>query len=144
MNSITISAIIKAPIDKVWKCWTKAEHITNWNFAGSDWHCPTATVDFKIGGEFHYKMSAKDNSMSFDFWGIYQNIEFEKCIEIILGDQRIWSVNFQEIGDEALITEIFEPEMENPIEMQQAGWQMILDNFKNYTEKNFGSCRDEI
>ena len=136
MNSITIHSIIKAPISKVWEYWTKAEHITNWNFAGSDWHCPAATVDFKIGGEFHYTMSAKDNSMSFDFWGTYQNIEFEKCIEILLGDQRKLSVHFQEIGHETLITEIFEPEMENPIELQQAGWQMIMDNFKNYTEMN--------
>jgi hypothetical protein len=27
-----------------------------------------------------------------------------------------------------------EVETENPIELQQAGWQMILDNFKKYME----------
>jgi len=32
------------------------------------------------------------------------------------------------------IVETFEAENTNPIEMQQKGWQSILDNFKNYTE----------
>jgi hypothetical protein len=30
----------------------------------------------------------------------------------------------------------FDPETENPIELQQAGWQAILNNFKYYAEKN--------
>jgi len=32
------------------------------------------------------------------------------------------------------VTEQFEPENENPEDMQQAGWQQILDNFKAYVE----------
>jgi uncharacterized protein YndB with AHSA1/START domain len=32
------------------------------------------------------------------------------------------------------VTEQFEPENQNPEDMQQAGWQMILDNFKSYAE----------
>jgi hypothetical protein len=35
-----------------------------------------------------------------------------------------------------LVIEIFDPESENPVEMQQAGWQMILDNFRKYTESH--------
>jgi hypothetical protein len=31
-------------------------------------------------------------------------------------------------------TESFEPELENPIEMQEMGWNMILQNFKKYAE----------
>ena len=30
----------------------------------------------------------------------------------------------------------FDPENENPIELQREGWQMILNNFKKYTEGN--------
>ena len=79
-------------------------------------------------------MAAKDNSMRFDFWGTYQEMIFEKHIEIILGDGRKMTVNFEEIENGVFVTEEFEPENENPIELQQAGWQMILDNFKKYTE----------
>jgi len=33
-----------------------------------------------------------------------------------------------------LVTEVFDPENMNPVDMQRAGWQAILDRFKAYTE----------
>ena len=134
MNPITISSTIKAPIHKVWDCWTKAEHVTKWNFASDDWHCPDAQINLIIGGEFHYTMAAKDNSMQFDFWGTFKEIIVEKSIDIVIGDGRKWTITFEEIEHGVLLTETFEPETENPIDLQQIGWQMILDNFKKYTE----------
>ena len=71
---ITVNATIQAPITKVWEYWTNPAHVKHWNFAASDWHCPEATNNLVVGGEFHYTMSAKDNSFSFDFWGTYQEI----------------------------------------------------------------------
>lgn len=134
MNSVTITSSIQAPIHKVWEYWTKEEHIEQWNFASPDWHCPSAKNNLIKGGEFHYIMAAKDNSMSFDFWGTYQNIEPEKCIEMMLGDGRKVSVLFEERENRTLITEVFEPEKVNTIELQQKGWQLILDNFKKHVE----------
>jgi hypothetical protein len=32
------------------------------------------------------------------------------------------------------ITETFDPETQNPIEMQRGGWQAILDSFKKHVE----------
>jgi hypothetical protein len=32
------------------------------------------------------------------------------------------------------VIETFDPENMNPAEMQKAGWQAILNNFKAYTE----------
>jgi hypothetical protein len=80
-------------------------------------------------------MAAKDNSEQFDFWGTYPAIEINKRIEIVLGDGRIMKVLFDETQDGIVVTEQFEPENQNPIDLQQAGWQMILDNFKNYVEQ---------
>ncbi len=133
---ITVTTIINVPLQKVWEYWTKEEHVKNWNFAASDWHCPNATNNLQIGGEFHYTMAAKDNSFSFDFWGTYQNIEPEKSLEITLGDGRQMKVGFEAKGDSTVVTEQFEPETQNPEEMQKAGWQMILDNFKAYVEQS--------
>jgi uncharacterized protein YndB with AHSA1/START domain len=135
MEIITVKSIVNAPITKVWEYWTKENHVINWNFAISDWHCPKATNNLTVGGEFHYTMAAKDNSMSFDFWGTYQNIEIEKHIEIILGDGRFMKVTFESNESGTLVIEQFAPEQQNPAEMQQAGWQMILDNFKKYVEQ---------
>jgi uncharacterized protein YndB with AHSA1/START domain len=135
MSFIKVQATINAPITKVWEYWVKEEHVMNWNFAVSDWHCPSAKNNLEVGAEFHYTMSAKDNSFSFDFWGTYQKIEFEKIIEIVLGDGRKMNVSFESVGDTTNVIEEFEPEQQNPEQRQQAGWQMILDNFKKYVEQ---------
>ena len=135
MNLIKVETIINAPITKVWDSWTKEEHVKNCNFASSDWHCRNATNNLVVGGEFHYIMSAKDNSMSFDFWGTYEKIETEKSIEILLGDGRKMKANFDSSDSGTIVTEEFEPEQENPAEMQREGWQTILDNFKKYVEQ---------
>ena len=134
MNLITVKTKVAASLGKTWEYWTKEAHVCNWNFASPDWHCPTATNNLIMGGEFHYTMAAKDNSMSFDFWGTYQKIENEKHIAIVLGDGRKMFVDFEICEDGTIVTEQFEPEQTNPMDRQQMGWQMILDNFKKYTE----------
>ena len=135
MQLITVQSNIQAPIQKVWEYFTNPQHVINWNFAMPEWHCPSATNQLEVGGEFHYTMSARDNSMSFDFWGTYQKIEKEKNIEILLGDGRSMLVTFEMTDISTIITEKFEPEKENPVELQEAGWQIILDNFKRYIEQ---------
>lgn len=132
MKLITVKATINAPISQVWEKWTNAHHVTKWNFASPDWHCPSAENNFVEEGEFHHLMAAKDGSFQFDFWGTYQKIETQKSIEILLGDGRKMFVSFEKSGDQTIIEEQFEPENENSEELQQAGWQAILDNFKEY------------
>ena len=135
MQLITVQSNIQAPVQKVWDFFTNPQHVINWNFAMPEWHCPSATNQLEVGGEFHYTMSARDNSMSFDFWGTYQKIEKEKNIQILLGDGRSMLVTFEMTDISTIITEKFEPEKENPVELQEAGWQIILDNFKRYIEQ---------
>jgi hypothetical protein len=79
-------------------------------------------------------MAAKDNSFSFDFWGTYDQIIPHEILAITLGDGRNLYITFQAIEDKVLLTENFDPESENPVELQQAGWQQILDNFKKYVD----------
>jgi hypothetical protein len=43
-------------------------------------------------------------------------------------------VNVLFIRSEMFVVESFEPENENSIELQQQGWQMIMNNFKRYAE----------
>ena len=137
MKLLTVRATIDAPLNKVWNCWTNANDIVHWNFASTDWHCPNATNQLEVGGEFHYVMASKEGSESFDFWGTYQSIEFNKQIDILIGDGRKMIVTFEENIEGTLITEQFEPETMNAIELQEAGWQSILDNFKTYVENKF-------
>jgi uncharacterized protein YndB with AHSA1/START domain len=134
MTQITVTTLIEAPIEHIWECWTNPDHIMEWNHASDDWHCPAATNDLTIGGTFSSTMSANDGSMSFDFEGIYTDIVENERIEYSLADDRHVSVTFEEEGNKIRVTEVFDAENENPIEMQQAGWQAILDNFRDYTE----------
>lgn len=134
MEKLVVKAEVNAPIDVVWNRFTLPEHIQQWNFAGDDWHCPSATNDLEVGGEFHYMMAAKDGSFSFDFTGIYDVVETHKYIEYHLADARVIQVEFESTENGTIVTEKFDPENQNPLEMQTAGWQMILDRFKAHAE----------
>lgn len=131
---ITVSAAINAPVAKVWDAWTKPEHITKWNNASEDWHTPKAENDLRKGGAFSSRMEAKDGSMGFDFGGVYDDVKNHELIAYTMGDGRTVSILFESEGNTTNVTETFEAESSNPIEMQQGGWQSILDNFKQYAE----------
>jgi uncharacterized protein YndB with AHSA1/START domain len=135
MSLITVQTTITASVSTVWECWINPEHVTKWNFASDDWHCPKATSELEVNGEFHHIMAAKDGSSEFDFWGKFTQIEIEKQIQIELGDSRKVTILFETKSDQTtLVTEHFEPENQNPLDLQKAGWQAILDNFKQYVE----------
>lgn len=132
--SITVTTSIRKPLNHVWNCFTMPEHVIHWNQASEDWHCPKAENELKVGGKFVYTMSAKDGSVSFDLWGIYDEIQYESLIAYTLGDERKVSITFIVDEDLVIITETFDPEQMNPEELQRAGWQAILDSFKSYCE----------
>jgi len=133
---ITVENTINAPVEKVWKFWTKPEHITKWNNASDDWHTPHAENDLRTGGSFVARMEAKDGSMGFDFGGVYDDVRPNEYIEYTIGDGRKVKVTFSGRGNTTRVVESFEAENTNPVEMQRGGWQAILDNFKKYTEAN--------
>jgi uncharacterized protein YndB with AHSA1/START domain len=135
-TAITVETSVKAPIEKVWKYWSEPQHITQWASASDDWHAPYADNDLRKDGKFKTTMAAKDGSFSFDFEGVYTNVQPHKIIEFVMSDGRKVKVVFSSNGNETKITETFDPETENPIEMQRDGWQAILNNFKKHTEVN--------
>lgn len=131
---LTAENNIHAPVENVWNCWTKPEHITKWNNASDDWHTPHAENDLRPGGSFTSRMEAKDGSMGFDFGGVYDAVKENEYIEYTLGDGRKVKVTFSAQGNKTKVVEDFEAENTNSLELQKGGWQAILDNFKKYTE----------
>lgn len=132
--NITIEAIVNAAVETVWNAWTSPEHIVKWNNASEDWHTPIVENDLRSGGKFLSRMEAKDGSFGFDFAGVYDEVKTNELIAYTLGDDRKVSITFTGNGNTTKITETFEAESTNPIEMQKGGWQAILDNFKKYAE----------
>lgn len=135
-SPITVETVVSAPLDKVWQYWTEPKHIMKWNNASDDWHTPAAENDLRTGGTFTYRMEAKDKSFGFDFSATYDEVRIKEYIAYTLGDGRKVSIQFSPEAEETRITETFETESANSVELQRNGWQAILDNFKNYTERH--------
>jgi uncharacterized protein YndB with AHSA1/START domain len=136
-NRITVEALVHAPIEKVWRYWTEPEHITQWNAASDDWHSPRAENDLRVGGRFTARMEARDGSSGFDFGGTYTEVVPHERIAYVMGgeDGRKVEILFQAEGDGVKVTETFDAEEENSLEMQKNGWQAIMDRFKKYVEE---------
>lgn len=135
-SQIRIEAIIAAAVPKVWSYWTEPQHITRWNFAVPEWHCPRVTNDLKVGGKYFARMEAKDGSFGFDFEAFYDEVVDQKKIVYTMSDGRKVTTSFDNLGNKTKVTTVFDAEKQNPEEMQQSGWQSILNNFKKYTEEN--------
>lgn len=131
---ITVETKLKAPIDLVWAAYTNPEDIVQWNAASEDWHTPRATVDLRVGGQFSSRMEAKDGSAGFDFAGTYTKVVPGKLLEYAFGD-RACIVEFIQGPDAVTVRVSFDAETQNPVEMQRAGWQAILDNFARHVSK---------
>jgi uncharacterized protein YndB with AHSA1/START domain len=133
---LTVENVVNAPVQKVWEFWTKPEHITRWNSASDDWHTPRAENDLRTGGKFSARMEAKDGSFGFDFGGVYDAVRDNEYIAYTMSDGRKVHVTFSQQGNTTKVTESFDAENTNSLELQQGGWQAILDSFKKYTESN--------
>ena len=131
---LTVSSTVNAPIELAWQAFTQPEHITQWNFASDTWECPTASNDLSVGGAFSYRMQAKGGSMGFDFAGTYSKVVPLEQIDYTIGDRTV-SVTFEKLfSEKTKITQAFEAENENSLELQQNGWQAILENFKKHVD----------
>ncbi len=134
MPRITVQTSVKASPEKVWSAWTTPEDIQQWNAASDDWHTPKSRNDLREGGRFCYRMEARDGSMGFDFEGTYTRVLPGKLIEYVMDDQRRVCISFETCAEGITITESFDAEHENPLELQREGWQSILDRFRSHVE----------
>jgi uncharacterized protein YndB with AHSA1/START domain len=130
---ITVESLINAPVEKVWQAYTTPQDIIHWNAASDDWHTTKSTVDLRVGGEFSSRMEAKDGSFSFDFAGVYTKIIPEELIEYTFGDRNC-TVEFIPNSNAVTVRVTFDPETQNPVELQREGWMAILTNFAKYVE----------
>ena len=133
-KKITVQATISAEKSKVWEYWTKPEHITQWNFATEEWQCPRAENDLRPGGKYNARMEAKDGSFGFDFEAVYDEVIDGERLTYTMTDGRQSTTDFEDLGGTTKVTTTFDAEGEHDAEMQRAGWQAILDNFKRYAE----------
>lgn len=134
ITNITVQVNVAASLEQTWNCFTTPEYIVKWNHASDDWHCPAAVNELRTGGTFNYTMAAKDGSFQFGFEGVYDEVIPQQLIRYTLADGRKVTVQFTPAADQVVVTETFEAENIHSPELQQQGWQAILNNFKAVTE----------
>ena len=132
-NQITVACELNANIQTVWSAWTEPSAINTWYHASEDWEASNTTNTLATGERFSIFMSAKDKSFGFNFTGIYKTITPLTYLEYYLDDGRRVETTFTKTDNTVVVTQIFDPESVNSLELQKAGWQAILDNFKKYT-----------
>ena len=134
-TKLLIEVHVASNAEKAWACYTDPQHITQWNFASPDWHCPSASNDLRVGGKYIARMEARDGSFGFDFEGIYSAVKQGSSLSYGLSDGRKVEVRFQPTAEGTRVEVEFDAENENPIELQKGGWQAILNNYAKHTDQ---------
>lgn len=60
-NKLLVTREFNAPVEQVWKAWTDSSLLDQW-WAPKPWKAETKTMDFKVGGHWHYCMAGPDGS----------------------------------------------------------------------------------
>jgi len=65
-RDLVITRVFDAPRRLVFEAWTRPEHMMRW-FGPKGFTTPFCTIDFRVGGMFHYCMRSPEGR---DYWGI--------------------------------------------------------------------------
>lgn len=134
--ALTVEAFVPASPRQAWDAFTTPTAITQWNQATPEWHCPSASVELRVGGKHLARMEARDGSFGFDFEGVYEEVDAPHAITLRLDDGRASRTTFVVEGQVTRVVTTFDPESSNPAEMQRAGWQAILDSYAAYVRRS--------
>lgn len=132
-ETITVTAVAQAPLERVWAAYTTPADICQWNAASDDWHTPSASVDLRPGGRFCSRMEARDGSFGFDFEGEYTEVVHLQRLAYRFGE-RTATVHFEPVAEGVRVTVVFEPETQHSLEQQREGWQSILQRFARHVK----------
>jgi uncharacterized protein YndB with AHSA1/START domain len=138
-NPITIQVLVPASPMEAWDDFTTPTAIMQWNQASPEWRCPSASVELKVGGKHVARMEARDGSFGFDFEGVYEEVDAPRAITLCLGDGRRARTTFVVEGEGTRVATTFDPDSDNPAEMQRTGWQAILDSYAAYVRRSHAS-----
>jgi len=109
--------------------YTTPADICRWNAASDDWHTPAATIDLRVGGRLNYRMEARDGSMGFDFEATIAALDAPHRLVYTMDDGRTADITMTEVDGGIDVVVAFEAENIHSRDMQQYGWQAILDRF---------------
>ena len=73
MHELSLTRLIDAPAEALWRCWTEPELIKQW-FTPRPWTTPVVEVDVRPGGS-SYLLFRRPNGEEFPNRGVYLEVE---------------------------------------------------------------------
>jgi uncharacterized protein YndB with AHSA1/START domain len=137
-RELSISRVVNAPRELVWKVWTNPEHIKHW-WGPSGFTNTIAKMEVKPGGEWEFIMHGPDGT-DYKNKHIYKEIvKPEKLVlEHVTGPKFLMTVTFEEQGDKTLVSihSLFESaeQLQEVIKIFRAdvGMKQNVDRMENY------------
>jgi len=71
-EQIVVSRSFDAPLELLWKAWTKPEHFAKW-YGPKGFTTPSCEIDLKVGGRHLWSMKSPDG-MQMYFTGMYKEV----------------------------------------------------------------------
>ncbi|MFZ4261284.1 SRPBCC domain-containing protein [Sphingobacterium sp. HJSM2_6] len=133
-NQIHIVVRIKADIKKVWDSNLKAEVFDPLDKQDREWYCPEVQNDFRVGGKFKYHLVNQDKRFDFKFSGVYTEIIPYEKISFEFDKKRKASYHFKVKEGLTEVNLYIEPDGIHSIDLQKAGWEVVIGSFKTYVE----------
>lgn len=140
-QAVIIERRLKAPIERVFDAWTRAEFLKEW-FAPMDSRVEEACADSRPGGQFRFAMvDAEDR---FVVYGEYQRVEAPNLVEFTWQ----WEESSNEKGVSLVTVELTPQGTETDLklihtklssaksqELHTHGWTSVLNRLKIYLEQ---------
>ena len=103
-RELSISRVVNAPRELVWKVWTSPDHIKHW-WGPSGFTNTISKMDVKIGGEWEFIMHGPDGT-DYKNKSVYKEVvKYEKLVyDHVSGPKFQFTVTFKEQGKKTLIS----------------------------------------
>jgi uncharacterized protein YndB with AHSA1/START domain len=113
-NTLTIRREFAAPRQLVWDCHTKSELLDQW-FAPQPLRAKTKSMDFRVGGHWHYAMVDPSNGAEYWGWTEYTSlhpIDYYTTLDAFSNEageintelpRANWVVTFSDKGNNAVV-----------------------------------------
>ena len=105
-QEITITRVVEAPRDLVWKAWTKPEQLAEWwGPAGWSNPLPKVTLDVRPGGAFHVTSVSDEDGSEMSTGGVYREVVEPERLVLEEPAEGSWHegsvsvVTFTDLGD---------------------------------------------
>jgi uncharacterized protein YndB with AHSA1/START domain len=105
-QEITVTRVLAAPRDLVWKAWTEPEQLAEWwGPAGWSNPLPNVTMDVRPGGAFHLTSVSDEDGSEMSTRGVYREVVEPERLVLEEPAEGSWHegsvsvVTFTDLGD---------------------------------------------